>query len=215
MTEFLELYLPPVLGMMILAGFVHARLLEKPLYRGWWGEYKTNFMLRLCLSNEYKVFSNAIYRGKTKEESTQIDHVVVSRFGIFVLETKSFKGKILIDPLEPASWTQIVGRRKYKIQSPLMQNYAHVKAVQAVTGVHAQKIHSYAVMAGSAEFPAGMPDRVFSTWRMIRKIQSYKAPVFTRGHTDDICRALRRRRIKGGYWAAQRHVERIKAKASE
>lgn len=215
MAEFLLLYLPPVLVMLILGAVIHVRLLEKPLYRGWWGEYKVNLMLRICLSNQYSVFSNAIYRGKTKEDSTQIDHVVVSRFGIFVLETKAFKGKIHTDPLEQGSWLQIVGRRKYKIQNPLMQNYAHVKAVQAVTGVHSQKIHSYAVMAGSAEFPEGRPERVFGVWQIIRKIQSYRTPVFTRGHVDDICRSLKRRRIKGGYWAAQRHVERLKARGND
>lgn len=212
MTEFFVLYAPPVVGMAILAGFIHARLLEKPTYRGWWGEYKVNFMLRLCLSGEYNVFTNAIYRGKTKAESTQVDHIVVSRFGLFVLETKSFKGKVLVDPLEPETWVQLVGRRKYKVQSPLMQNYAHVKAVQQATGVHAQKIHSYAVMAGDADFPYGLPERVYGLWGVVRKIQSYKAPVFTRRHVDDICAALKRRRVKGGYWAAQRHVERLRSR---
>ncbi len=212
MADFLILYLPPLIGMMILAGFIHARLLEKPEYRGWWGEYKVNLMLRLCLSSEYSVFSNAIYRGKTKDESTQVDHIVVSRFGVFVLETKCFKGKVYVDEQDPGKWVQVVGRRKYKLQNPLMQNYAHIKAIQHVIGVHGQKLHSYAVMAGDAEFPNGKPERVYGIWQMIRKIQSYKAPVFTRGHTDDIVRALKRRRIKGGYWAARRHVERLQAK---
>ena len=212
MQEFLMLYLPPVAGMFFLAGFIHLRLMEKPSYRGWWGEYKVNLMLRLCLSSEYKVFTNAIYRGKRKDESTQIDHVVVSRYGVFVMETKSLKGKVFVEPTDPNAWVQLVGRRKYKLRNPLMQNYAHIKAVQVVTGVHSQKIHSYAVMAGSAQFPEGMPERVFKIWPLIRKIQSHRTPVFTRGHTDDICKALRRRRIKGGYWASRRHVERLKAK---
>ena len=95
MNDFLMLYLPPVLILGVLAGIAHVRLLEFPAYRGWWGEYKVNFMLRLCLSGEYKVFANAIYRGKTRGESTQVDHIIVSRYGIFVLETKCFKGKII------------------------------------------------------------------------------------------------------------------------
>ena len=210
MNDFLMLYLPPVLILGVLAGIAHVRLLEFPAYRGWWGEYKVNFMLRLCLSGEYKVFANAIYRGKTRGESTQVDHIIVSRYGIFVLETKCFKGKIITYPEAPESWLQIVGRRKYRVQNPLMQNYAHVKAVQKVTGVHSQKIHSYAVMAGQASFTHGMPERVYSIWGVIRKIQSYKAPVFTRGHVVSICRALSERRIKGGYWAARRHVEKLK-----
>ena len=210
MNDFLMLYLPPVLILGVLAGIAHVRLLEFPAYRGWWGEYKVNFMLRLCLSGQYKVFANAIYRGKTKEESTQIDHVIVSVYGIFVLETKCFKGKIITDPEAPELWLQIVGRRKYRVQNPLMQNYSHVKAVQKVTGVHSQKIHNYAVMAGQAKFTYGMPERVYSIWGVIRKIQSFKAPVFSRGHVVSICRSLSERRIKGGYWAARRHVEKLK-----
>ncbi|MBJ2264211.1 NERD domain-containing protein [Pseudomonas sp. MF6787] len=204
------LYLPPVLILGVFAGIAHMRLLEYPAYRGWWGEYKVNFMLRLCLSGQYKVFANAIYRGKTKEESTQIDHVIVSIYGIFVVETKCFKGKIITDPEAPELWLQIVGRRKYRVQNPLMQNYSHVKAVQKVTGVHSQKIHNYAVMAGQAKFTYGMPERVYSIWGVIRKIQSFKAPVFSRGHVVSICRSLSERRIKGGYWAARRHVEKLK-----
>ncbi|WP_137887512.1 nuclease-related domain-containing protein [Pseudomonas sp. 2FE] len=214
MTDFLILYLPPVFVLAVIAAIAHLRLLETPAYRGWWGEYKVNFMLRLCLSGQYKVYANAIYRGQTREESTQIDHIVVSRFGIFVLETKCFKGRILVDHQAPDQWIQIVGRRKYRVQNPLMQNYAHVKAVQKATGIHSQKIHSYAVMAGQATFENDMPERVHSIWGVIKQIRSYKAPVFTRGHVVSIEGALQRRRIKGGYWAARRHVEKLKARTA-
>lgn len=215
MTDFLVFYLPPILILMAVAVIAHLRLHNYPAYRGWWGEYKVNLMLRLCLSNHYKVFANAIYRGKTRGDTTQIDHIVVSRYGIFVLETKCFKGKIIVDSETPENWIQIVGKRKYKVQNPLMQNYAHVKAVQKVTGVHSQKIHSYAVMAGQAVFLYGMPESVFGIWGIIRRIQSYKAPVFTRGHVDSIVRALTERKIKGGYWAAKRHVEKLKTRNEE
>jgi hypothetical protein len=211
MQDFLILYVPPVIGMFILAGFLHARFLEFPKYRGWWGEYKVNLMLRLCLSGEYTVFANAIYRGKESDETTQVDHIVVSRFGVFVLETKSLKGRIytVADTQQP--WLQIVGRRKYSVHNPLQQNYAHIKAIQRVIGLNAQKMHSYVVTAGSAEFPEGLPERVYSIWGVVRKIQSYRTAVMSRGCAVDICRSLSRRRIKGGYWAAQRHVARLQA----
>jgi len=66
-------------------------------------------------------------------------------------------------------------------------------------------------MAGSADFPNGKPERVYGIWEAVRKIQSYKTPIFSRRHTDDICASLRRRRIRGGYWAGKRHVERLQA----
>jgi hypothetical protein len=212
MTEFLWTYMPAVIAMFVFAAIAHTRLLEFPYYRGWWGEYKVNFMLRLCLSGEYRVFANSIYRGQLNHESTQVDHIVVSRYGIWVLETKCFKGRIVVEPLKPETWVQIVGRRKYSIRNPLFQNHAHVRSIGRLLGVHGQKIHSYAVMAGTATFEAGLPERVYGIWGAVRKIQSYRAPVFSRGHVVSICSALERKRIKGGYFAAQRHVERLRKK---
>lgn len=211
MLDFIMLYAPPVAIMIILAVFAHMRLMETPAYRGWWGEYKVNLMLRLCLSNEYRVFSNAIYRHE-KGSSTQVDHIVVSRYGVFVIETKTLKGKIAVDPVNPENWTQIVGRRRYSMAHPLNQNYAHVKALQKVTGIHSQKIHSYAVMAGTATFEGSQPERVYGVWQMIRKIQSYKTPVLTRGAVHITCLRLHKHRIKGGYWAARHHTARLKRK---
>lgn len=212
MTDFMILYLPPVLGMLFLGTVAHLRLMERPGYRGWWGEYKVNLMLKLCLGRDYTVLSNSIYRGMRPDETTQVDHVVVSRFGLFVLETKCLKGRIIVDRAQPASWLQIVGRRKYRMQSPLFQNYSHVKAIQRVTGVHASKIHSYAVMAGTATFPEGVPERVYGIWDAMRKIQSYRDPVFTRAHVAEQVRALRRRQVRGGLFAARRHVEQLQQK---
>ncbi len=212
MTDFFWAYAPAVFVMGVLAAIAHIRLLEYPAYRGWWGEYKVNFMLRLCLSGEYHVFSNAIYRGMRADETTQVDHIIVSRYGIWVLETKSFKGKIIVDPCQEEIWVQIVGRRKYRIRNPLYQNYAHARSVARLLGVHGNKVHAYAVMAGTATFEGCLPERVYGIWRAIRKIQSYRAPVFSRGHVMSICSALEAKRIKGGYFAAQRHVERLQNK---
>lgn len=213
MTDFLWTYTPAVAVMFILGTIAHIRLLEYPMYRGWWGEYKVNFMLRLCLSGEYRVFANALYRGQHEGESTQVDHIVISRYGVFVLETKCFKGRIIVDEMKPETWIQIVGRRKYQIRNPIFQNHAHARAVGRVLGIHGQKIHNYAVMAGSARFEGAMPERVYGIWQVVRKIQSYRAPVFSRGHVVTICSTLEKRRIKGGYWAAKRHIERLRKKA--
>lgn len=211
---FLEIYGPPVLAMIFLGIIFHMRLMENPWYRGWWGEYKVNLVLRLCLSGEYKVIANAIYRGKHKDESTQIDHVVVSRYGIFALETKTLKGKIIFDESKPEIWTQVVGRRRYTVRSPHKQNYAHIKAVQKITGIHSNKILNYVVMAGSATFEGTTPERVFTIWQTLRKIQSMKTPVMSRAAVHSAVARLKRHRIRGGYWAAQHHIKRLTKKGS-
>lgn len=213
MQDFLLLYGPPVAGMIILAIIAHVRLMESPAYRGWWGEYKVNLLLRLCLSNEYRIFSNAIYKGQHQGEPTQVDHIIVSRFGVFVVETKTLKGRIVLDPLQPDRWTQIVGRRRYTMDHPLKQNYAHTKALQRITGIHGQKIFSYVAMAGSAVIDGPQPERVFSPWKLIRKIQSHRTPVLTRAGVHSACQRLRKYKVKGGYWAARHHVARLKRRS--
>jgi len=214
MKEFISIYGTAIAVMVFLGIVIHMRLLEKPSYRGWWGEYKVNFMLKLCLSGEYHIFTNALYRGKDKGDTTQIDHIVVSRYGLFAIETKTLKGVIHTDPNDPDKWIQHVGKRAYMLDNPLKQNYAHIKALQRVSGVHTQKIHGYAAMAGSAVFKEQMPEGVYGIWGLIRKIQSHNTPLLTRRAVVDICHQIRRRRIKGGYWASRHHVTRQKAKKS-
>jgi hypothetical protein len=59
---------------------------------------------------------------KLEDGTTQIDHVLVSRFGIFVIETKHYKGWIFGDE-KSREWTQVIWGRKYRFQNPLHQIY--------------------------------------------------------------------------------------------
>lgn len=61
--------------------------------------------------------------------TTQIDHILVSRFGVFVIETKHYRGWIYSNAKQ-SNWTQVFFRSKYKFQNPILQNYRHVRAVQ-------------------------------------------------------------------------------------
>jgi hypothetical protein len=66
---------------------------------------------------------------RLKGETTQIDHVLVSRFGVFVIETKHYNGWIFADSGD-RQWTQVLYRVKNRFQNPIRQNYKHVCAVQ-------------------------------------------------------------------------------------
>lgn len=60
--------------------------------RGQAGEVNVAARLKALPKSDYTVFNNLlIQRG---EYSSQIDHVVVSKYGVFVIETKNFKGWI-------------------------------------------------------------------------------------------------------------------------
>jgi hypothetical protein len=65
----------------------------------------------------------------TLDGTTQIDHVIVSRFGLFVIETKDLTGWIFGGE-RSRRWTQVIFGKRYRFQNPLQQNYKHLKAVE-------------------------------------------------------------------------------------
>lgn len=91
---------------------------------------------------------------------TQVDHLLLTNSGILVVETKSFTGRIFGRERDPG-WTQRFGRRSFKIGNPIRQNYGHIQAVKALVD-DTVPISGKVVIAGSAEFPKGMPTGVCS-----------------------------------------------------
>lgn len=72
--------------------------------------------------------------GITCGGTTQIDHIVLSVYGIFVIETKHYSGWIFGDE-KSSQWCQsIYGYRSY-FQNPYRQNYKHVCCLSALTGI--------------------------------------------------------------------------------
>jgi hypothetical protein len=99
---------------------------------------------------------------RLEDGTTQIDHVLVSRFGIFVIETKGYKGWILAGPRD-RYWTQVLYRAKFRFQNPLRQNHRHVRAIQELLDfLPAGVVRPVVVFTGDAEFKTNIPDGVFT-----------------------------------------------------
>lgn len=95
--------------------------------------------------------------------TTQIDHVVVSAFGIFVIETKNMKGWIFGRETD-ARWMQVLSRKnKYPFQNPLRQNYCHTKSLADFLGLDHSLFHSIVFFAGGCRFKTTMPPSVISS----------------------------------------------------
>ena len=97
----------------------------------------------------------------TANGTTQIDHVIVSRHGIFVIEAKNIDGWIFGDAKSP-QWSIVKPGRKFRMQNPLHQNYRHIKAIVEFLGVEERKVHSLVMFWGNCEFKTPMPANVMS-----------------------------------------------------
>ena len=97
-----------------------------------------------------------------KDGTTEIDHILVSKFGVFVIETKDYKGWIFANAKQ-ANWTQVLFKRKFRFQNPILQNFRHVRAVQDLLDfLPRAAVKSVVVFAGTAEFKTEIPQGVFS-----------------------------------------------------
>ena len=135
-----------------------AAFLQTPFMKGWLGEALLHLSLIMHLdSKRYRLLRNVTL--PTEDGSTQIDHVVVSRHGIFVVETKNYGGWIFGKPHDK-TWTQKFPRHSSRFQNPLRQNYKHVRTLEQLTGVPAGALFSVIAFVGSAEFKTAMPDNV-------------------------------------------------------
>ena len=116
---------------------------------------------------------------KLKDGTTQIDHILVSRFGVFVIETKDYSGWIF-GGAKQATWTQIIFGRKFKFQNPIHQNMGRVQAVQNLLDfLPSGVIKSMVVFVGKAEFKSARPQGVYSISELIQHLQSQTEEVLS------------------------------------
>lgn len=111
--------------------------------------------------------------------TTQIDHILVSRFGIFVIETKDYRGWIFANAKD-RYWTQTLYRTRFKFQNPIHQNYKHVSAVRDLLEfIEPSVIRPIVVFVGNAEFKSSVPDMVFTLPEFMAYVQSYGTEVMS------------------------------------
>lgn len=113
------------LWILIIVAF--AFYLGQPLLRGAGREKNAAVMLNELNPTKYRVMHN-IYLG-VDGNTRQIDHVVVSDFGIFVIATIKSKGRVSGDE-KMEYWTQSLYGKKEKLYSPLRQTYSDILALK-------------------------------------------------------------------------------------
>ena len=109
--------------------------LRGPSKKGARGERRVRKSISAKLDDgKYRQFHDVTL--PSPDGTTQVDHIVVSPYGVFVIETKNYKGWIFGDA-RSRQWTQTLYRRKHRLQNPLHQNYKHAKAVESFLGLKA------------------------------------------------------------------------------
>lgn len=112
-----------------------------------------------------------------EDGTTQIDHVLVSTRGVFVIETKHYSGELLANEKSPA-WTQVVRMAKIQMPNPIRQNYRHVKVVRDVLDfIPKEHVHSLVVFTGDAIFKTKIPESVMYLSALVEHIKLFQEEV--------------------------------------
>jgi restriction system protein len=110
-------------------------------------------------SPSYHLLSNVTL--PVEDGTTQVDHILVSRFGLFVIEAKHYKGWLFAN--SGPKWTQVLFGKHYKFQNPVHQNAKHVRAVSGLLEfLDPSFVHSLVVFTGDATFKTQRPSGVMS-----------------------------------------------------
>ncbi len=180
-------------------------------FKGVLGEFKVRFTLRRRLDKkQYHTFHNLMLA--TPDGTTQIDHVVVSQFGLFVLETKNMKGWIF-GSSEQATWTQQIYRYKYKFQNPLRQNYKHVKALEALLDLSPDVIYSVVVFVGNSRFKTAMPENVTRLASFVTCIKAKTQPMLTDAQVQAVVTRLQTGKLEATPQLRREHVRRLRSRS--
>jgi hypothetical protein len=144
--------------------------------KGWLGEKVTQAGMWMALDDkEYRRFHDIIL--ETSNGTTQIDHVILSKYGLFVIETKNYQGWIFGSAAQK-EWTQSIYGKKNKFQNPIHQNYRHTNALAEHLKIDHNYVRPIIWFIGNVTFKTSMPSNVLANG-LIPYIKEFRQIVFT------------------------------------
>lgn len=178
-----------------------------PTIRGVLGEREIKRKLSRLPSEDYRIINDVMI--PCAYGLTQIDHVVGSKYGVFVIETKNMRGKIYGGE-RAKEWTKYSKGHKLAFKNPLHQNYGHVKAIVSLLNISGNSIIGIVVFTTSARIMFSVSGVVYEN-QLINEISKYKNHIFDENDVARLCDKIQSSN-QVSYKAKKDHVDRINAK---
>lgn len=172
-----------LIGILLVGLFIWRVIMASPNNIGKAGERRVARKLD-WLSKEYIVLNDIML--PTQYGTTQIDHVVVSPYGIFVIETKNYKGWIFGHE-NSEEWKQsLLGKKRmwgwsseqHKFRNPIRQNQAHTRAIRRLLSeIGDFRVIPIVVFSDRADLRITTPNHIVVNWSSLRSaIKQFNVP---------------------------------------
>lgn len=139
------------LSLGFLIGCILLVTIYKSKFKGDIWELAVAVVLKDLDKEKYKILHDIkIENPEALTKTSQIDHIIVSTFGIFCIETKVYKGKIYGKETS-RQWCQYLTNKKNYFMNPVYQNYGHIKAIETILKNDYRNMTYYSIIAFSGE----------------------------------------------------------------
>ena len=180
------------------------------ILKGWFGEKLTTFGMWLALDeNIYRRVDDIIL--PSKNGTTQIDHILISIYGIFVIETKNMQGWVFGSEKD-STWCQSIYGHKTRFQNPLRQNYRHIECLAEFLAMDRKVFNSIVFFIGECELKTSLPPNVLCSG-LNSYVEKFTVLVFTPLQVAEIERKLRQLKSGSGLTRSD-HIASLKQRHS-
>lgn len=139
---------------------------------------------------EYIRFTNLVLESGYNTPYTEIDELIVSRFGIFCIEQKDYKG-VVLGKTHDKKWTQCMRNYRGTFMNPGHQNYKHRKSLEKLLGDKLRdNTHTYCYFPKAYKVITNDTMLFTSHQQMWDAIRSRTKPVYSFEETKEIAQIL-------------------------
>ena len=138
---------------------------------GWFGENYAKKELKKLPKEDYIILNDIMI--ELNDNTYQIDHIVVSKYGIFVIETKQYNGYIYGDKYDK-KWIRKCKRKDIYYTNPIRQNYGHVLAICELLNIEKEKVFNIVYIPSTAKIDVKHDGEVVLGGRLYNKIKSFQ-----------------------------------------
>lgn len=186
----------------------------RPKLMGYIGEKKVDNRLRKFKGEGFAQIKDVML--PTRNGTSQIDNILVSQQGIFVIETKYYSGHVFGDENSP-KWTQFYSNGvQREFLNPIWQNNGHIRALKSLLGMSFSNVPFYNIVVFADKCKVSPVHGVvkMKELKKVFKELTQGEPVLTEKDVSAIKECIENRHIKGRSQRSQ-HIEYAKRTANK
>lgn len=165
--------------------------------------------------DEYFLLNNCTFIDSTNG-SSQIDHILISPYGIFVIETKHYAG-LIFGTKKDHFWTQCLPNSKKSFQNPILQNKKHINVIAQLLKGHIapHTLHSVIIFNGNSQFKYPMPAHVLKGDQWIHYIKTFRTKIMSLDEVRKVYVYLETMALPKTQETEDFHIQNLKRKYPE